>query len=57
MKYYIEVAKVYGKDTLFKPETTITKGKSFSLAEAQRKAKLMQKYTKCLIYKVRKERH
>lgn len=56
MKYHIEVAEVYGNDNTFYPEQDITKGESFNRTEAQRKCKLMQKYTNCLTYKVKKDK-
>ena len=56
MKYHIEVAEKYGKDNSFKPETTITGGKSFSRAKAHEKQRLMQRYTNSLTYKVMKDK-
>ena len=52
MKYHIEVAEKYGNDTSYKPEQTITHGESFSRARAHEKRRVMQRYTKSLIYKV-----
>ncbi len=56
MKYHIEVAEKYGDDQSFRPEQKITFGQSYSFAEAHRKCDLMQKYTKSLIYKVKKDK-
>lgn len=50
--YHIEVREVYGRDQEYKPETTITGGKSFSRAKAVQKAKAMQKYSNSVHYKV-----
>lgn len=56
MKYHIEVAEVFGNDTSFKPEQTITKGESFSRTRAHQKRRVMQRYTNSLKYKVVKNK-
>ena len=52
MKYHIEVREVYGNDTAYKPELTITHGESFSRSRAHEKRRVMQRYTNSLKYKV-----
>lgn len=52
MKYHIEVAEIYGNDNSFKREIAVTGGKSFHFSKAVQKAKVMQRYTNSLTYKV-----